>query len=1152
MSRSMVLLMLSAAICLGCASAQAGSYKYPTMRIPKVSAPPSIDGKIDPGEWKRASAFTGLVSSELGGGIVPNIQQVTFYLAYDDKYVYLGMHSPHKEGTYPKARYKGHDEGAPGNGVLLFEDHIEWQICKYARNLATKPGFGFYKVLVNPRGALDDRWYFNGTIGTEQLWDTGGTTKCTVTPTYWDLEMSVEISQLGEKSLDGKDWVMWLVRSDFCNGVYFITWGPGFWMGWDQMPQVIFDPSTASCQLQSLGDLMDGNLGAKLAFNSNDGKPHSVSANFKVMNASGKELYSENKSAQVPAGGQSSVDLTKPALALDDKGNKFVLDAREGDKVLYHVETPVTRLTDTYKTKYLEPWLAARPQSGEWDYRFAYKPYSNVADCSVDLDFFGVPKAISSADTFKIEILSKGDKTGHAIASGQAKIKSLAGATLLKLPELKDGAYTAKFALISGGKKVGEKQLDFVRKHYPWEHNTVGIADEVIPPYEPIRLKQSESSTSLSFWARDYVVGDLGLPRLITLARRELGGQKFELISSPVRLEVKSGGKDVSGVAGPASLTSQKQSAVSLVGEESFGTVKAKANVTAEYDGWYEVALTLSADQPTNVDSVDLVVDLGSYADALYVHRATDAWSGNYFGKVPDGTGAVWQSTSLPSCRDGKDWKSFVPVVFLGTGNRGMWFYSWSDKGWQLSEKEAAVRVERDASGKVSLRVRFISDGVIGKPTTLKFALMAAPVKPLPDNYRNWNMAHDTSGYRYYGDSVDGYSLPSAEHYEMLRKTLLYGPQTELARKDRPYMVGRARGDSMACGIPNVLYGSTRLAGAGMEEYDTFGGEWLGRTNWDVQPDLKFNGRPNYSGSVIWDNPRKMTVVGLNFCPSEADAFVWYHKKLLEVGVNGTWLDNCSIGVYTDYDPSQGKMDWQFETRVRRDMMKRLSTAAWQLMRPPVWLSNLHDEFSFTQAMWLVENEWYISTEGYDYLDSMTLDQFRAMACPKSMQLPCKPWLSGGSNAKTLPAEVNDHIERSKWGVCLLHDIHNNLPEKVVREMNYFVDYQNAPKCPFRGYWDITSAMIDTGDPAIKVSIYSNPTRKNLVMVLMNTGDKSADLKGLSFSPDLIRGEQLVKAYDLDRLAPLEFAKRGTMYSLQSSFPIERHGVRLIGVGAEK
>lgn len=121
----------------------------------------------------------------------------------------------------------------------------------------------------------------------------------------------------------------------------------------------------------------------------------------------------------------------------------------------------------------------------------------------------------------------------------------------------------------------------------------------------------------------------------------------------------------------------------------------------------------------------------------------------------------------------------------------------------------------------------------------------------------------------------------------------------------------------------------------------------------------------------------------------------------MEVGVNGTWLDNCSIGIYSDYDPALGKVDYQFETKVRRDMMKRLSAIAWQMMRPPVWLSN----------------------------------------------------------PKTLPASVNNHIERSKWGICLLHDVHNNLPERMVRELNYFIDYQTASRSPFRGYWDITPAL---------------------------------------------------------------------------------------------
>jgi hypothetical protein len=353
----------------------------------------------------------------------------------------------------------------------------------------------------------------------------------------------------------------------------------------------------------------------------------------------------------------------------------------------------------------------------------------------------------------------------------------------------------------------------------------------------------------------------------------------------------------------------------------------------------------------------------------------------------------------------------------------------------------------------------------------------------------------------------------------------------------------------MIQGLPNVLYGSTHMTGLGMEEFDTFGGEWLLKSNWEPRPDLKFSGRPNYSGSVVWDTPRKMSPVGINYTPSMADAFVWYHQKLMQVGVNGTWLDNCSIGTLELYDPELGRMDRVFNTKLRRDLMKRCSVAGWQAMRAPCWVSNLHDEFSWTQTMWLVENAWYISAEGMDYLDHMSVDEFRAMACPKSMQLPTKPWLHGGS-AKSLPAEVNEHIERSKWGICLLHDVHGNLPEQVRRELNYFLDFESASRCVFRGYWDTPVTLVDPGTAAVKASLYQNAKRKSVVVVLLNTAEQEVDLSGLSFDRKLIDGE-LARAFDAESGAALPCELRNRRYVLGPGLTVKRHGVRLLALSGE-
>ncbi len=632
-------------------------------------------------------------------------------------------------------------------------------------------------------------------------------------------------------------------------------------------------------------------------------------------------------------------------------------------------------------------------------------------------------------------------------------------------------------------------------------------------------------------WNRQYVIGGNGLPEKITQAWQNL------LLRAPMRLEVD--GIPAVPAAKPAAVVKVAGNETTLHAAQQAGPLAVTTEAKMEYDGWYDVTLTLApAAAPVTLKSLDLVVDLPANFDTLYVHRNDDSSVGSYYGAIPPGNGVVWASTSLAPYHAGKDWKSFAPVLFAGTGSRGLWFYAWSDKGWQLADGDAALRLERDAAGNPTLRVRLLAGGVtLDKPRSLRFALLAAPVKPLPQDYRNWKMAHDTCGYRYYGDSVDGYALPDDAAYEMQRKTLLYGPQTDFAKN----WFGK-RGWNVAFGSnalfnnrPIVLYGSTQLTGAGMPEFDTYGGEWLGRTNWKGSVENGDRGKPNYSGSVLFDSDRKCSVVATEFTPSYIDCFVWYHKKLIEAGVNGTWWDNCSIGLIKQYDPETGKMDYVFNQLARRELSKRLTTVNWQLMRRPCWLTNMHEDFSFSDVAWLVENDWYITGAGNDLLDHLPLDTFRAMACSKTMQLVAKPWIANPTPA-TDPRF--DHVERSILGTLIAHDIHNyqfpnyhNIYDTMLgRNLNFQVNFEDGYACKFQGYWDTPVALVNTKYPEVKCSVYYNPSRGTAVLWLLNAGQQDRTISGLTFSSDLIgRNKECANVFDAETGVPLAFTGAGSV-----------------------
>lgn len=1153
----------------------AAAVDIPKLRVPKLTAPPTLDGKLVPGEWQGAAGISALVSACAAGGatptIAPPIQQVTFYLGYDDKYLYLAMHSPHQEGTYPQARCKVNDY----LWGVLSEDHIEFQINKNTRAEAGTPGFGFYKMLVNPRGAMTDQWLNNGTVGSEELWSTGGQTRCTVTPTYWDLEMSVELAQMKLDKLDGRSLVMWLCRADWCNGVYFLTWGPGYYMGWETMPEVTFDPAAPAVQLASVGKIMDGNPEILFAVADTTGRTRKLTASAKILNKAGKPVMDETAVVEVAANGQAALRLAQRNVPIDETGNTVFLEVKEGETVLWYNKMPLAQLTDAYRKNILESWLKGRPQSGDWDYHFAYRPGDNVAECSADLDFFGMSEKLLVADSCRVEISTAGGKT---LAKGSFPIIDKTGRMVLETPAMPVGKYQARYTLYQGRKKLDSKTIEFVRESFPWEGNQLGISDEVVPPYTPILVRTEEKSQAplLQVWNRQYLVGRNGLPARITH-----GVHNTQLLRAPVRFEVDGAPAPAEAAAAPAKVVKAAGHETVVQGVQTVGPLAITAQATLEYDGWYDVDLLVSGvraqvsgttpetrnPKPETVSSLDLVLDLAPEFDTLYVHRNSDDWVGSYYGAIPTGTGTVWASTSLATFKDGfiptKDWKSFAPVVFVGTGSRGLWFYAWSSKGWQLADGDAAVRLERDAKGGApTLRVRMIAGGAtLDAPRQIRFALLAAPVKPLPDDYRKWKMAHDTCGYRYYGDSVDGYALPNDDAYEMERQRLLYGPQTDFAKE---YFGKRGWGVSMGAGAifnnrPVVHYGSGQLTGAGMAEFDTYGGEWLGRTNWKGNVENGDKGKPNYSGSVLFDTDRKCTVVGTQFTQSYIDCYVWYHKKLIEKGMNGTWFDNSSISLIKEYDPQTKTFDTVFNQYSRRQLMKRLTTVNWQLMRRPCWLTNMHEDFSFSDVIWLVENDWYINGAGRTLIDHMGgLDTFRAMACTKTMQLVAKPWIHPGTATDDPRYEK---VIRSITGVLLAHDVQNGgMDAKLRRWLNFHVDFDDGKACGFSGYWDVAKTTVDTGDPDVKCSVYGNGPRKNAVLWLLNAGTEDKTPKGVTFSSNLFgwrKNFECVKAFDAETGAPLKFEAAGelekgvTAFRLSEPLVVKKHEFRAIAVGAE-
>ncbi len=1110
---------------------------WPVLQVPKMSKPPIIDGKIQKDEWNDAAAFTGV--SSLYGTLVPEVQQVTWYIGYDDENLYLAMHSPHQIGTYPLAKCKEDD-----NGLVLFEDHVEIQLTKYPRN---EVGGRFFKLMINPRGALIDQHYGvnPGQDGIE--WQSDAVRKCTVEKDHWDLELAIPIKSMTKQSLDNKNWLCQLVRSDTCGGIYFCGWVPASWMEWTRFAEVKFSPESPAFQFLKLGEITRGEIDALFAIKGMEDKPEKIEIKINILDKNKKIVYQEKKEIVVNKDERKEITFSKKDIPLSDTGNIFQLIAtgNNGSDIIYAIQSPVIKMTDEFYKTHILPWLENRPKTGEPEFKMAYYPSYGGISSSVDLDFYGMPEEIMEASKFAL-ILK--DEKGNIIAKGENKLENYYSSLFINCGKLPGGKYNVDMILYGKDGKtiVSNQKCSFVRKYYPWEGNKIGISDKVIPPYSPL----THDGFKISPWGRTYKIGKNGLPEEITILGENILAKPITLIGKQkgkiYKLEPEKSGSSVQFI-------SEKLSRYDLQGKGILGSIPVEISSYIEYDGWYQIKLTFTPKRKTTIDNLDLLINFWNGADTAYIQRA-DGRIGSFYNAIPKGKGILWESTSLPGCKN--IYKSFVPQIFIGNGDKGLWWFADSWDEWVLDDRIACVSLEREGKT-VRLRLRiFATPTVLEKPKTIEFAFLPSPVKPMEKSWRQiaWfgGYGHDTTGYRYYGDSVDGFALHTEEDFEGLKKHLATG-------KYHSNSSGNVKHNGSICiayqkGQPYVLYGSTWMTGMGMDEFDTFGGEWLGITNWKPNPDTTFYGDSNYGGTIIWDTPRELSPTAVNFNRSFMECFIWYHKKLVEkCRLNGTWWDNSSIGLIWDIDPKTGEKKYRWNTFLRRELTKRLATMCWELGVEPWWIMNMHIDFSWCKIAWHVENDFYVSTTGMDQIDQLSPDEFRSLTRTKGGIIH-RLWTNiPDLNNKETPESIKKQRLRSIQALLFTHDIGTywGQPTELLQKLNDQLKFlDDGINCEFIGYW--RSKPLVSSDKQIHISIYRNLKLNRAAIVVMNAGSEPVKCT-LTINPKMLmnNGKTVIKKiYDVEN--PEDILTDPKNGSILKGIEIPRHDFRILLVETER
>lgn len=484
------------------------------------------------------------------------------------------------------------------------------------------------------------------------------------------------------------------------------------------------------------------------------------------------------------------------------------------------------------------------------------------------------------------------------------------------------------------GKKIGSARsgdLSFDRSKYPWLWNDIGITDAVLPPWTPVVAKKDKVST----WGRTYDLGVLGLPKAITTA----GAQ---ILARPIELAAEIAGNPAAWTRA----TAPDWDDVKAARATGRATARADAlnvetDVSVDYDGNVSCVIRLAPrDTAAPVALTGLHLDIplrASHASLLH------AWADMSFaGFVPPGQGKVWDSLALPRERG-----AFVPFIWVGDDDRGLAWHADNDEAFALSGTNAPIELIRQAD-EVLVRIRLVDRPVtLTGPRTLRFGLMATPVKPLPARWRALEFGgtpiQDGGNYFWWwpgseGRRTQGWAgfepypkpeaegrafaqrahangqyvvpfinahfsggLPAHDFWEELRRFpeggLVYENATRTVADFNLYHLDRwSRGEGAIDGLyidESYVCGPAVNPMAGMGYYDTDGAV-----------------RPGYGLSLVRDYFRRLYTM---FKQNGRDGMIWQHSTLFHVpmiaayagttcdGENDLASTNAAVGDYIDH-----------------------------------------------------------------------------------------------------------------------------------------------------------------------------------------------------------------------------------------------------------
>ena len=605
----------------------------------------------------------------------------------------------------------------------------------------------------------------------------------------------------------------------------------------------------------------------------------------------------------------------------------------------------------------------------------------------------------------------------------------------------------------AAGAVLKEEKLEYVRETPPWLGNTLGKERTIPKPWTPMKV----DGTNIELIGRKITLGKSGLPEQI-----ETNGS--EVLKAPIR--IKAVGSAGSGFLGGREIqfTEKADDRVAWNSKLEGHGLQADLTTWMEFDGllYCGVRLSPAGAEETKLDRLEIEFPMNpQFTTQMLANGGGNnfrvSWIANY---IPKGEGSVWNSLKkpYPAFTRAHGLTNYMPHIWLGSDEVGLYFGAENDKGWTVGGNQPAQEIFRK-DGAVVFRMN-----VIRAPTTITkeghrfhFVILPTPAKPEPPDWRK----QMTSGGVNFGscDTFGGFDMKTDPSDPQQGDCFRLEPRSW---KHAAEMAPQCRAKWGRC----ILYSDFSWPSAG----------------------------PNFKD---WNHDLHAGTGRLALFPEQEDYMVWAVNEFLKRGlIDGVYWDDVSVG-YT-YSLASTAYEYAGSENGRRVgftalAQRRINMRLWRLFEaagkePCIWahMTVCYEVPMYSFCRYLSNCEF---TTGVDYpgkrdaMDMWSVDTLRILGGSAK-------WGVGYHCLSTLPRAMPDTPAAKQWaypqqrtetGLYLTNDIMqipDGLGQVLVRERTFDGPVRAFP-------WWKADQVVTVGAPegaTVRAAVYGSENRAVVIV----------------------------------------------------------------------